>query len=569
MAPSRSAWGGTPMPPNVQQRLSEDQRNFLIAALIRVPALFALGRAAIKPDIFDTVTEAHYAILWRAALTLADKNGGQLPNLDEQAHALLELEASSIALAAPSNIVGAGGIDVLFTTDDGPGLIDWIYEQKLIVFQETYCKDLLKRFLDERVAFDPYKKFVDQLGQNVVPTNMDRLLTEIKTARDKISTLDISPIAEVEIDDWSSNSLTQLPSNVSFIDAATDGGPALGEVLVLLGPSGGGKSLLGIQLSVEGARYQVRQAENGCKAGYWYFYSYESPIKPDIRQRVVSNAAKIEWSSIMKASSRDQLSTTGDLKDYEMIRWREKIEAGINIPGERERYKAAMEELGERLKLVDMSGALAPSIGAGGIDEIVRYLNQEQVKGHQPVGIVIDYAGIAVARMMATKNEKIDNEFAHLNNFVNNIRVEIASRFNCVVWVLHQLHGDAAAASSTTRQHHSKARGARNFADNANFAFNIGTTDPSNNCCVITCTKHRRANVVKDPIVYVDGALNRMESADNKYALDPAQRKIIDKTTLNKVVDTSLFLGAVSHPLLPANKPKINPLSGAGDLGTF
>jgi hypothetical protein len=233
--------------------------------------------------------------------------------------------------------------------------------------------------------------------------------------------------------------------------------------------------------------------------------------------------------------------------------------AELPVPGERERYKAAMSELGDRLQLVDMSGAISPSIGTGGISEIAQVLRQGVSKGLPPVGIVIDYAGIVVERMMASRNEKVDNEFAHLNRFVNNVRVEIASQFNIVTWVLHQLHGEAGASSPATRQHHSKARGARNFADNSNFAFNIGTKDPNNNCCLITCTKSRRAESMKDPpIVFMDGAFNRMIPADGKFALDVSQRRIVDKETINAVVDPAAISGVISK------KPKTNIINGAG-----
>jgi hypothetical protein len=311
--------------------------------------------------------------------------------------------------------------------------------------------------------------------------------------------------------------------------------------------------------AVEGARYQVRLKESDQESGCWYYFTYECPVKPDIRQRVISCAAKIHWGSIKLARSLNDLSTTGNLKEYELKKWKEKIDANIPVPGERERYKAAMSELGDRLQLVDMSGAISPSIGTGGISEIAQVLRQGVSKGLPPVGIVIDYAGIVVERMMASRNEKVDNEFAHLNRFVNNVRVEIASQFNIVTWVLHQLHGEAGASSPATRQHHSKARGARNFADNSNFAFNIGTKDPNNNCCLITCTKSRRAESMKDPpIVFMDGAFNMMIPADGKFALDVSQRRIVDKETINAVVDPAAISGVISK------KPKTNIINGAG-----
>ena len=229
-------------------------------------------------------------------------------------------------------------------------------------------------------------------------------------------------------------------------------------------------------------------------------------------------------------TNTSQLSTSETLKPYEIERWDKLIKAGAVVPGEKERYTSAMEAIGDKLKLIDMSGTINASIGSKGIPEISKILQDGQNKGNKPVGIIIDYAGIMVERYMAGRNEKVENEFHYLNRFVNNVRVEIAAKFNCIVWILHQLHGDAASSSPTTRQHHSKARGARNFADNANFAFNLGTKDPKTNCCLITCSKARRSEGLKDPpIVRIDGPFGALIPEDKRFALDIVQKKFVDR----------------------------------------
>ena len=300
--------------------------------------------------------------------------------------------------------------------------------------------------------------------------------------------------------------------------------------------------MLGIMLAVNGARYQMQLHRDSKPSGYWYYFSYESPITPDIRARVISYSAEIHFSHTMKRFRNiSELSTSIDLKEYEKKRWDKQIKAGLKIPGEYERFKAAVDAMGDKLKLKDMSGTKNPSIGSKGIEEIARVLQDGLSQGRDVIGIVIDYAGIMVERQMAARNDKVENEFAHLNRFVNNVRTQIAGRFNCIVWVLHQLHGDAAAASPTTKQHHSKARGARNFADNANFAFNIGTKDLQTGCCVITCSKARRAEMLKDPpIIYLDGPFGLMEAQDNKYQLDQNTKKIVNKELSKRFQNSSI-----------------------------
>lgn len=541
---SKPVWNGGPVTPDVQQRLNDDNKMYMLQGLLRLPEMFELAKGELKPEHFDQRTEIALGILWRAALKVAEKNQGRLPDREDKARTLIELEATSVADAAPSNVVGGAGVDELFFGPDeqpGTGLINDIYTSRATeVLDPDAIKSLLKKFLQEREVFDPLQRFIASLGTGSVPSSVDKVISQLQTSRDKIEGLGVDPVEDVFTSSWEENAIVQVPTGLTFLDNSMDGGPGLGEVIVVLGPTGGGKTLMAIMVAVNGARYQNEKAAKGEPAGYWYYFSYESPIKPDIRRRVMSYAAQIHHNETLKSlTSLDQLSTSSNLKEYEKTKWKDVIKANGFAPGERERYQEQTAELGDRLKLVDMSGIINPGVGAKGIDEMVRVLQTGANRGQSPVGVVIDYAGLVVERYMAAKGEKVENEFAYLNRFVNNVRVQIASRFNCVCWVLHQLHGEAGAASPTARQHHSKARGARNFADNANFAFNIGTKDESNNCCIITCTKHRRSDSVNNPpVVMIDGPFGTMTPADAKYALDSSQNKIVDRNMRNMVVNT-------------------------------
>jgi hypothetical protein len=541
-----SVWTGTAAnikTPELQQRMNEDNKLYMMQGLLRLPEMFELAKGELKPEHFNIQSESAWSILWRAAIQVAANNNGKLPDNEAKARTLIELEATKLADGAPSNVVGGGGADELFygpNDQPGTGLIDEIYTSRTQdVLDPDATRSLLKVFLTEREIFDPLQRFVNSIGNNSVPTSADKIITKLQTSRDKIEGLGVDPVEDAFTSSWESNAIVQVPTDMAFLDNAMDGGPALGEVIVILGPTGGGKTMLGIMAAVNGARYQVQLAKKGEPSGYWFYFTYESPVNPDIRSRVMSYAAQINFKETMKTlKSLDQLSTSDNLKDYEKKRWEASIRSNVPVPGERERYEQQVEQIGDRLKLVDMSGKDNPAVGSKGIEEISRVLQTAVNKGQQPIGIIIDYAGLLVERYMAARNEKVENEFAYLNRFVNNVRVQIAGRFNCICWVLHQLHGDAGAASPTARQHHSKARGARNFADNANFAFNIGTKDESNNCCIISCTKHRRADGVKEPpIVRIDGQFGAMSPEDATYALDASQQRIVEKKTKELVVD--------------------------------
>jgi hypothetical protein len=407
---------------------------------------------------------------------------------------------------------------------------------------------LLESFLRERMIIDPLKRFMANAGDDT-PIDLPRMLRRIEKQELEIATVSANPVSSALPEDWKPKMVALTPVNVSFLDDFM-GGQAGGEVYGMLGPTGVGKTTLGCMIAVEGAFYQQSVASVESEAGHWYYVTYEAPVDPDIRFQIMSYAAVIERTTLFKGL---ELSTSDNLKDYEKIRWKAALEAGLKVEGEKERLARVAPKLRKNLWTVDMSGSLEenPTIGSGGVDEIVDFLNAEKEQGKKIAGVVIDYVLIAVKRQMDREGISYDQLRHFVGGYGDKARMKLARHFNCPVWLLHQLTGEANMRAPTAKQHHAMAAEAKNFADNLWYCFNLSTKHLEYNTCLISCSKARRSSTGGlTPIVFIDGAVCAMKSADDMYTVQGNQ--IIPKEYKNKIVDPSKF------------RPKQGPNSGAG-----
>lgn len=505
-------------------RVSPLEKDYLFSTLLADDQLLRGTMAVLCVTSLDARVEPHLIVLWRAVTDLITERAW--PEDKHQRRLALECRCDFIvSQAGPAYAPFIGmTMNVIEQSWNGQAVMD-----------RVRVVPLLRKFLKERLCYDRMRSIMGAVPAQQMAETMAPLFEDVKTLETYIDRLgedraysDSSVFAQ----GWDlAMSLDQLPSGMTFVDRVTCGGMARKEIGVILATTGGSKTTYGITAAVCGARYQHTRRLCGQDFGYWYYFCYEEPIEPFLRRRVICNAAQISWSNTLATmKSSADLSLPGNLKEYETRRWAKEIQSGIPVLSESERIVEAMEYVGDTLRLVDFSGDKDPLKGSGGPEEIRDYLLAEIDSGRQPVGIVIDYAGLAVKRVVAQRRMDPKAEYNLLDSYVNEIRVQIASRFNSVVWVLHQLHGESGSKPSTHRQHHSGARGARNFGDNANFIFSLGTLDKSSNCLVYALTKGRRVPPPEnDPVVLLDGDFNMVTDASDRYVVDKQSGRIVDR----------------------------------------
>lgn len=531
--------------PEVTPRLTFDEKENMLVHLLRLKHLFSDAKNQLKVEHFNLESEKIYALVWRVALELAENNNGILP--EKGLRRRIAGKISSIAEASPDTLTEREYNELM---DVQNGFINYCFNFPDDELTEKDGRLLLETFLRERTIIDPLKKFIVDSGEGN-PLNLRGMLRKLEEQELKITAVKTNPISNAFPDNWRPKPVQLIPTGVPFLDSFM-GGQAGGEAYGILGPTGVGKTSLGIMLAVEGSKYEQFNRPPA-EIGHWYFISYESSVESDIRLRVLSYAAQIKRDILF---SGEKLSVTGDLKDYERIKWNDAYQAGLSVPGETERLNSA-SYLRKNLWLVDMSGSLEenPKIGSGGVQEIVDYLALEQDSGKRIAGVVIDYVGIAVKRFMSNNGVGYDLLRHYIGGYGDEARMRIAARFKCPVWLLHQLTGEANMRSPTAKQHHALAAEAKNFADNLWYCFNIGTKDPETNTCIIHCSKQRRSYNNLTPVVFIDGALCTMRAADDLYTVDNGKivskqfkAKRIEKADLGKM----RFMSGVISPAAAA-----------------
>lgn len=497
----------------------------MLLHILRMPTLFQLAQARLKPENFSSV-DLPYAVVWRAALSLAAATTDGLPP-SKGFQRRLEGEVLRILEADPD--VTEDIYTQLLGGDekDTNGLLDWIFSFADSELDETEGTALLKKYLHDQLVVQPLKDYVYNLGQKV-PEDISDMLRAVELQKQQIESIgDIqaeSPITDL----FEPMEVSIFPTNVQFLDDYMGGGQANGEAYVLLGPSGVGKTTMGVQLCCQGAKYSqqlYRKTRNPDDLRHWYFFSYEQPTKPDIYHRVWSHMGQIHIDTFRKG---EPLSTSSSLKPYEKEKFREQLAQGLRVEGEKERFAGIARELDPKnLWLFDMSGMNDPTAGKGGVEEMSRILAKEAQMGRNIGGIVVDYAGLVADRYISQNNLSYDHLRHILRGFLDKVRHQISNKFNCPAWILHQLAGAANNKSPTAKQHHSDAAECKTFADNAWFAFSLGTKD-TNNMCRVSCTKSRRSSgTTKEKVIFIDGAFCTMQTMDGQFVFDARTNKII------------------------------------------
>lgn len=525
-------------------RLTDKQIDYCLLHMLRVPDLFEYAKQHLKPTDFSEATEMCYATLWDCALVAAEGNGGKLP---EQLETVLAMEVGSRLNDAQR--FGISGRDeqlitALFsfvTSFDGTKLDPVFYRgmvQDLIIE-----KSVVKRLHEESTSYRNYGRPVDILSSlNTYHQKLQAILSDAQQAGSTAFPENYKP-----------KKLGKFPTNIGYFDKFMNGGQAPGEVYVLLGPTGLGKTTTGVNITVETARtWNAAFHNNACpRKKVSCFFTWEQD-KERIMHRFWSYAAKIDSTRIEAwADELIELSTRGNLADYEKEMFATDIAANgyDKVDGESERMQSAIKECNETVRIFDFSGSAEnPRLGEGGLDEVATALKGVVKEGYDIGVVVIDYANAAVRKMLSARGEDMKNMRLHLANFCNDSRFKIALPFNTPVWVLNQLNTESNRRAPTATQHHSFASECGNFAENAWFAFVFGTKDVVNNTCQLFCTKTRRAKGDAPPaILKIFGNICAMQDAALDYVVDPDIKQIAPK---------DLVGSRVSHTALKEKKEK-------------
>ena len=111
-----------------------------------------------------------------------------------------------------------------------------------------------------------------------------------------------------------------------------------------------------------------------------------------------------------------------------------------------------------------------------------------------------------------------------MRHWVTNAPLEaknrIAAKYDCPVWLMHQISGAANTKSPGAQYHHTDAAESKSFAENLDFSFSVGTPNAMGLCQLIA-TKHRRTGHQPPQIIQIRGDLSTVVFAGDNYVLHP------------------------------------------------
>lgn len=520
-------------------KLGVEEIEEMLGHLLRVPGMLERASVTLSPDLFGSLGEAHFRLLWETSLKLFGRNG-------KVTYVALMGELRK-AEVDDSDLLTSKQWDALMRTESsrkrGPGLIAWMFKElQADDFDEDYGEDLLKRFLLERSVYDKIQSAFGR--EDEIPDNFQDLLYAAAKQQEQIESIG----ADVDVAPYSDNlvikKLERHPLGVGWIDKHI-GGLAAGEKMGIIGGYESGKTLLACQMAVDAATlFQIDNDIHGKPLKHVHLFHYEQPVEPAITSRVRSYAAKIPKSTLENMTDLADLSTAGQWRDYELKKFAKQIKIDPDFPGERERYKQNVSVLNRNLHLMDMSGGERKG-GMGGVREVAGMLERGLKRnGELPGLIIIDYAMLMIRRYMRTKN--IPNE--QMRHYVAEVADEIGrlvcNRYEIPAIIFHQFTGEENKRLPGAPLSHANAAEAKNFAENLDICICLGNKDPETRVCQAAITKARRERASGHrTLLLVDGRFSRMVCVDKRYVVTKAKR-----IALRDSADQ--FVGAV--PAMPS-----------------
>jgi hypothetical protein len=517
------------------QSLVKQQLDYMVAAVMWIPDLFASAKGRLLPEYFDRPGEAQYAVVLRALYALAEDHSGRLP-LEALANTvylrIMTMAENEIKGSAPgvySDLMTAGNVFHLTTS---------AYNNTNLNRSEAFA--LMQAFLNERRVL---RKLGSILAQGCT-TQTQAQLHELYHDASRIQAIGSTAVLPATHIRTPTVGIQLQPTGLPYIDYRIGGGVSKGKIYSLIGPTGVGKTLNMVAIMCSSAiQEQVRHVTMteqfgaaSSQLGNYYYFCYEGD-RAEIVRRCIAYLAHIPLRRIERFETEEGYSLCGPtepLPDYEVNLFPDRVgPEGEPLLSEIERYYNANAVLARNVFVIEMiPSPQDPKRGSGYVQEIQNVLLAQQEDGHPVVGYYIDYAKVAARNHCGNK---LDN----LRHLIGGMPNECIRSLNNYLprahgWIANQVNTEANRRAATWVPHHSYASEAGDFGDNCHYALCLGTRSESDNCCLINCSKHRGFQPTPPSVLYIHGALNRMVCMDQLIDLDTSTGQFLHRQNFTR-----------------------------------
>jgi len=502
----------------------------LFLCMLRNPTFFDEARNVVKENQFNEATEPHYRLLWRSMCNLRDsQHTWSYLDMIVECHMYLKSHPGAFVPELQHALL-----------DENPDGIIWhafTFPAEHINVQNG--RNMLKMFLHERTIAQSIDQLMQSVPEGMYPEKLGEHLDAIQAQREAIEGMSGVPYKPVvpSIDEVRPPSSVIHPTGIRFIDSVF-GGQREGDANGIIGVTGTGKSTMAGYMAVKSAKIAYDDAirEGKSSPDLSAFFTYEESMEKMV-PRIWSSALKISRKKLETLTNpRAELTTRANMDTYE-----QSLEKGDDEQylSEQERWQLHSGWVNKSLEIYDMSGSEEyPHAGQGYIAEMASILDtRRQARGSGVRSVYIDYAGLVVERHMAAQNMSEDSTRLLLAKFGNTVKREIAQRFNCTVWIFHQVAGTMMNSNPTSLINHNMAAESKSFAVNLATCGCMGTVDPITGCRRFNWSKVRfiKQEDVSPVTLRINEEFAQMEDVTADYVVDEALRSFVSRSEANQV----------------------------------
>ena len=338
--------------------------------------------------------------------------------------------------------------------------------------------ELLKRL----VQLENNRKLVQQINNNA---DMLKLQAQLNRSQQALGELVDRPAVSEEMRILPLRSVESLmvyreriPTGVNFIDRASGGGGRTKEVWGILGSSGGGKTMLTVQMC-------VAQALMG---NYTVWATYEQSMEGDLTERMVANIIGGGLTSI-----RDK--NFNDISEED-----------------RRKYWATIAGLDEKLITYDMTKAVPDPLDPSsdrGVGAVWENVKKEKAAGRDVKIVIIDWLGELIMMLAGDKNLDADRQYRFIGNQQISLARQMAKEEDLLVIFFHQLNTKVQDARPTYKPTKADAYNMKAMCYNMDLMFALGNRD-KNNVAYFLSVKSRKGDTIEQ-MIQLDGERARFK----------------------------------------------------------
>lgn len=401
-----------------------------------LPDFQRIAKTKIIEKHWDPVRELPMLVLWKAITSVAQS--GQFKQTVAHIRAALHNLPEG---AAVENSQAA-----FFY-----GFYSWINSYSEANLNISYAKSLLQKFLNER--------HVEQLIRGYNGTdNIDEFFGKLSGRYRDVQVEGSAPIKPLAPDQPRlTANFERLPIGIKWFDAFLNGGPGKADSILFLAPSGGGKTVFGMQAAIK--RCELHK--------YVDVFLYEQPPSGDIAVRM--------YSLISEAHRREI-----EGRDFDQL------PADI-----RNKINAWSAEYGKYLRLHDFSSS---EQGSRGVEDMKILLEQARQEGEASSLIITDWVSSACRKFMAMKTSKSksgkDDVYSEIVNFSREHR-ELLVDMQCQGIMLQQI-APAMVKTVGAEVHYSDAMDCKSIGLFSAWCVGIGRLEQPTNAGLLWLSKARQ-----------------------------------------------------------------------------